>query len=274
MVANLFPGLVRSFSIGMLFACLASGLMLDASHVQAAIVTYDLAADWSDTVNPNGAWSYGTQTSPATFSPFAVHTNTYINVGGAAFTGNQPAWTDSADTGNNGSPQGLAKSLGIAVSGLDFPTGRIGGHTPQADRALAIRWIAPEAGTIDITGATWMWRDINRKETLSLFVNGVALFDDVFIPGRSDGTTSSNPFLLSSAMIADGGLAGGLLDISVNAGDTVILAAHHGPGGVQEDFVGFDFTINLETQEVPEPASVVLFCSGLLGLLIYRRLRI
>src|SRR5215831_3154719 len=48
------------------FSVLASALFLlhTASNVSAAKVTYDLNADWSDTQNPNGAWSYDLNDTP------------------------------------------------------------------------------------------------------------------------------------------------------------------------------------------------------------------
>lgn len=177
--------------------------------------TFNLAADWSDIVNPNGTWSYGLLSS-GNFTPFALHTNTYVNVGAPAFTGNQPAWTRTVNTGNNGTPEGMAKSIGI--SNIDFPSERVGGHTPASSNYLAVRWTAPAAGTVDITGGVWMWRDLGRVEGVSLFVKGNSLFNDVAIPSRTTGITSSNTFTLADAIIAGGGSASSLSNVSVNQG--------------------------------------------------------
>lgn len=219
---------------------------------------YDLASDWSDTNNPNGVWQYGTLSPSLVFTPFPLHVNDYVNVGPPAFTGDQPAWTDTVNTGNNGTPQGLAKSLGISL--FDFPAGSVGGHTPDSSDYLAVQWTAPAAGTIDLSGSVWMWRDLGRHEALSLFVGGNALIGGVSIPTRPEGVNSSNPFTLAQAIVAGGGNAGSLLDISVTAGETVILAARRID---TEDFVGMNFTVNFTGASVPEPSTLVLMSVGM-----------
>jgi hypothetical protein len=197
--------------------------------------------------------------------------NDYINVGPPAFTGDQPAWTDTVNTGNNGTPQGLAKSIGISL--FDFPAGSVGGHTPASSNYLAVMWTAPGAGTVDLSGGTWMWRDLGRHEALSLFVNGSALINGVSIPTPPEGVNSGNPFTLSQAIVAGGGSAGSLMDIPVTAGETIILAARRID---VEDFVGMNFTVTFTPASVPEPSTLVLMSVatgfGVIGLLRYRGL--
>jgi hypothetical protein len=228
-------------------------LTLGFSPCADAGQVYDLASDWSDSTNPNGVWQYGTLSPSLVFTPFPIHVNNYINVGPPAFTGDQPAWTDTVNTGNNGSPQGLAKSVGNSL--FDFPAGSVGGHTPASSDYLAVQWTAPAAGTIDLSGSVWMWRDLGRHEALSLFANDNALISGVPIPIRSDGVNSSNPFTLAQAIVAGGGGAGSLLDIPVTSGETIILAARRID---TEDFVGMNFTINFTAASVPEPSTLVL----------------
>ena len=43
-----------------------------AAMADGAVVVYDLAADWSDTNNPNGVWSYNDSIGPIT-----VHQSTW-----------------------------------------------------------------------------------------------------------------------------------------------------------------------------------------------------
>jgi hypothetical protein len=217
-----------------------------------ADITYDLAADWSDASNPSGAWSYGIRSASGAFAAFPLHVNNYINVGPPAFTGNQPAWTDTTQTGSNGTPEGLAKSVGNSL--FDFPAGRVGGHTPVSSNYLAAQWTAPQAGTVNVSGDVWLWRNLGRTEGVSVFVNGAPLFSDVPIPFQT-GTNSGHPFLLSDAAVAAGGTASELLNIPVKAGDTVTLAARR---LTTEDFVGMDFTIRLTPTAVPEPGSLTL----------------
>jgi hypothetical protein len=235
---------------------LTVGLFLGlSSPVQAGSTTYDLAADWSDTTNPNGTWAYGLLSPSLQFSPFTqVVDQGTIDPGD--FNGYQPSWFGPA-------PASLMKSRG--VSDYDFPTGSVGGHTPLVGTGyLAVQWTAPSASTVDLSGGTWMWRSIGRTESISLFIDGKPLFSDVTIPGQSDGVNSSNPFTLADAIVAAGGSASGLMDISVQAGDTITLAVS---AVNEQDFVGLDFTINASS--VPEPASVVLIGLGSIGMLGY-----
>lgn len=225
----------------------------------ASAVSYDLAADWSDANNPNGTWTYGLLNGGATTSPFGMHVANYINVGPPAFTSPQPAWTRCANTGNNGCPEGLAKSLGVAVAPLDFPIGRVGGHTPVSG-ALSVTWAAPADGTIDVSGGTWMWADYaGRREVTSLFLNGVALFSSVLIPTWGSGATSSSPYTFDQAITDFGGSAASLQGIHVSTGDTLTWAAAEAPGSV-EWVVGIDMTVVLSP--VPESSTVALLFVG------------
>ncbi|MDQ2800878.1 MAG: hypothetical protein M3Y13_14700 [Armatimonadota bacterium] len=236
--------------------------------------TYNLAADWSDTSNPNGVWQYGTfDGTPSSFTPFPDHVSAYINVGPPAFSGNQPAWTDTLNTGNNGSPEGLAKSVGNALSGFDFPVGRVGGHTPASSKSLAIQWTAPAAGTVDLSGGTWMWQDIGRVETISLFDNGTALFQNVAIPSQASGVNSSKTFTFAQAIVAGGGSLSSLSAVPVAAGDKFVLSFARQTGST-EYFVGADYTVKL-APAVPEASSLVSLGLGLLplGLMAYRKSR-
>lgn len=226
-----------------------------ASLAPVLAINYDLAADWSDVVNPNGVWAYGT-VSGGIFSAFPTHVPNYINVGPAAFSGNQPAWNNGTQTGNNGNPQGLAKSVGNSL--FDLPAGRVGGHTPVSGAtALAVQWTAPGAGTIDVSGGTWMWRDLNRTETIGLSVKGNPLFSGVIVPERDQGITSGNPFTLAAAIAAAGGTPTALSNISVATGDTLLFVAARGS---EEDFVGIDFGVQFTpaVTAVPEAGTFVL----------------
>jgi hypothetical protein len=227
--------------------------------------TYDLADDWSDASNPAGPWTYGTRSGSGIFAAFALHVPSYINVGPSAFVAPQPAWTHCANTGNNGCPEGLAQSIGVAIAGVDFPSGRVGGHTPVAG-ALAVQWTAPSSGVVDISGGTWMWLDFEgRRLVHSLYLNGVSIFESVLIPTYLSGTTSANPLSFTQSVIAVGGTADALRGIAISAGDTITWATQELPGSV-EWVAGIDLTISL----VPEPASGALGLVGLLTLSAWR----
>lgn len=193
--------------------------------------TYDLAADWSITANPNGAWSYGRLDGSLSFFPFVlIEDAAYLG----DFLGEQPAW-------DGGYPMVLGKSTGTSIH--DFPLNRVGGHTYNDDNYMAVRWTAPAAGTCDISGGVWMFRQIGREGLISLYINGVALFSDVLIPARSAGYNSGATFSLGAAMTADGGAALDLLQVPLAAGDTVTLAVRKTAASPYGDFVGIDLTL-------------------------------
>ncbi len=225
-----------------------------ASSVNAQV--YDLAADWSEVNNPNGTWAYGSLSS-SSFSPFTQH---FANWRFGDFTNTQPYWGINA-------PFGLMQSQGGSIN--DFPAGRVGGHTAPT---LAVQWTAPTAGTADITGGVWMFREIGRANQVSLFLNGTALFDNVLIPQRSTGINSGNTFTLSNADVVDGGSASDLLGISVNPGDKLVLALQNTGTG---DYSGVDFNIRLipGSSSVPEPGVVALLVGMIPGAMLLRRRR-
>lgn len=249
---------VSTFGAIMKMIKLAVALGLLAVGVAAQAATFNLASDWSDSSNPNGTWAYGVLTGTS-FSTFTTHVPNYINVGPPAFTAPQPAWTSCIDTGNNGCPQGLAKSTGVAAAGKDFPIGRVGGHTPLTGW-LAVQWTAPSAGSVSISGDAWTWQDIGRTLVTTVLFDGVQLFSPVAIPTQASGTTSASPFTFSQAAISAAGSPSALQNINVRAGDTITWIAAEATGST-EWFVGVDMTAVLTP--VPEARTLSMFVSGL-----------
>lgn len=230
--------------------------------------TYDIAADWSDVSNPNDAWAYGFLSNVGAFTSFPLHVPSYINVGPPGFSGQQPAWTRCANTGNNGCPEGLARSTGIAL--LDFPLGRVGGHTPLTGW-LAVQWTAPSDGVIDIWGDTWMFADFQgRRLVTSLLLNGAPIFESILIPTQAQGTSSASPYTFAQAVTDSGGSPSALLGIAIHGGDTLTWAATKAPNSV-EWFAGIDMTVNFSP--VPEASTFSMVAIGLLVVLWTARRR-
>jgi hypothetical protein len=204
--------------------------------LETAALTHDLAADWSIAANPNGAWTYGLMDASHAFYPFTSTTDAALL---GDFVGEQPAW-------DGGYPMVLGKSTDTCIH--DFPLNRVGGHTSNDDAtSMAVRWTAPTAGTYDISGGTWMFREIGREALVSLYVNGTALFDDVLIPARSAGYNSGATFTLGAAMLADGRSPSALSEIPLVAGDTVTLAVRKTVDSDFGDYVGIDLSLTSDT---------------------------
>jgi hypothetical protein len=200
-------------------------LSLDA---RAAIQVYDLQADWSDTDNPNGAWTYTTILGDLINDPFPW------GLFGGEF-GVEVAITKI----NEASVVPGALEVGdISI----LARGGIG---------VIIRWTAPVTGTINISGGIWKGNPdpsfcSNGEWTLNQ--NGNALS-----AGTWDGI-----LLRSSPKSFSAGSAGanGLENIVVQAGDQVELGLVDlnlcGP----DVPIGLNFTITLTSNSVDPVAAI------------------
>lgn len=227
-----------------------------AVRVDAAVL-YDLAADWSDTSNPNGPWSY----NGVDGLPLPVHRDDWDSQTRIEhFNSAQPAWC--AEDLSRSVPMAF-KSLGVTAGtiwNLDAPAGSVGMHGQPA--FAGVTWTSPGDGTATVSGHVWKMRNnIGRTIEWRLTLNGAVL---------TGGTmTEANPFTSAAPFnLADG--FGGLpvLSFPVVAGDVIGLDA--GRTFEQDsDFVG----VNLSISVVPEPCAPLLFSFGSTVILVWRRHR-
>jgi len=226
-----------------------------------ATTVYDLAADWSDTTNPNGAWSYNDEFG----NPIATHQADW-DTGNLNFAAIQPAWAAQQASAYGHIPM-WAKSTGATVGSvlnLDFPLGRVGMHGPEDQpknlAAASVSWTSPASGDVDISGGVWLMRKVGRSMDWTLSLNG-----SPFTSGQVnslDAFTSANPFGLE---IGSGGASS--LQFSVAPGDVISLSLGRSTVEIANEFVGVDFAISLSP--VPEPSTVILAAVGLIGLAAY-----
>ena len=116
--------------------------------------TWDLAASWSDAVNPSGAFTIGVESLAGAFAPFAFNTSTPGPNQNLDYLGSgSPAWVPTA-AGSATSP-GLFESDGLTM--LDAPDGTVGGRTPASHQAsgYVLRWTAPASGPYYVDANLW-----------------------------------------------------------------------------------------------------------------------
>jgi serine/threonine protein kinase len=159
-----------------------------APPAQKKVTTYDLAADWSDTVNPNGCWTYLLNGLPAKsgvrgMDPFAS-------------PGAPNIW------GNNRRCDGWSKSRGTELAKLDIQAGDIYAHTSTKRGAVAFRWTSPSSGSAEISGGVWALRDIGRSTEWRICLNGAVLVSGISA-GRAQ--TRSHPEKVQLKQFVKGG---------------------------------------------------------------------
>jgi hypothetical protein len=188
-----------------------------ASH--AATQVYDLKTDWSDTQNPNGAWSYHWED-------------------GQLLSNDPFPWTIYSDP-----------SLGIITrtTAPDVIPGylEIGDVYVSAYFGVVVRWTAPANGTINLSGTSWFAEEYLAEEYWTLKHDGNAL------GSGSTGFGIPTRDLPYDFLSSGSGGASALQNIAVQAGDQIELVFQWGAGRL-----AFNFTITLTTDSV-DPVGAV-----------------
>jgi hypothetical protein len=249
------------FSFKALFLAVVAATLPTAAPkcAVAGTITYDLAADWSDTNNPNGPWSYRQSPTTVLTSHFSDYDPTRT-----IWTSAQPAWANSTFP-NIGHVPLFMKAVATTTSTFsswDMPIGRVYLHgnnsifSPAgfANEPAGFFWTAPVAGTVQISGDMWIVRPLDAPpvQDWALVVNGFAVSTGTL--SASDGTSAA-PLNLSTGT---GGLAA--LAQTVNVGDVIDLQFIDSGSVPSGTLIGVDLTLNETTSSaVPEPSSLLVF---------------
>ena len=217
------------------------GVLGQRLPARASPITYDAAADWSSSTNPNGAWTYGgysgTTASPSNFFKFTVHenNNTYAQL---------EEWVPTENT-----PPRIMYNPGSTFTGgsVDYAAGKIVLGTNRGMPVL--RWTAPTAGTADISAVFTNVQNFGHTMGgLSIYVGATRSFFQA--PGGSYQTSYSES----------------LTGVTVAAGTTIDFVVDSGWNGTASSNLSntqVDATIVL----VPEPSALGVLPIALVGLL-------
>jgi hypothetical protein len=202
-------------------------LPLGVSITSAA--TFDLSTDWSDAANPNGVWTCREGINSLPHVPYWPY---------LASPDEQPAWAPSAEPGYN--LPAWFQSNSDNPEGLDFLLGDVVVHSTDDSNGISsgvanVIWTSPINGVIDISGAVWMARDIDRSNRWTLLLNEVTLTSgDIF---SGDRFNRSKPFVFAKGS----GGPKALKRIAVSIGDVIELRIER--TSEWGDFVGVNLTI-------------------------------
>lgn len=233
----------------------------------SASIVYDLATDWSDVANPNGAWSYNGDGGP----PITTQ-QTDWDPSSVFFGSAQPAWAANTFQDAGHVPVWFKRSSDS--TSLDIPVGVVGMHGSEGFTVaqVGVTWTSPIDGTVDVTGGIWQaikgpdgvgGNHANRNSDWTIRLNSTVLTGGNL--SGSDSFTSSSPFDL---LTGSGGVLA-LMGLSVSTGDVIALE-FISPTSFAT-FNGVDLTITASA--VPVPAAVWLFGTALLGLVGFSKRR-
>jgi len=217
---------------------------------QAAPILFDVAADFSATSNPNGAWRYGWSTT--TGSGFNLDTT-------QAVVSSLNVWEGIPGSDGFGNPSiSFNPTVNpIVLSGTSWEPDRVVFHPGRAGQNAVIRWTAVAAGMIDIdvsfqgrdsvTGAT---TDVHVLHNISPLFSGLVTG---FGPGSGPTFSDTLPVL---------------------PGDTIDFTVGWGVNETPlSDSTQLDARIEFTAAAVPEPTSVALLAVGSMGLIVLPWLR-
>lgn len=222
-----------------LLAFLLSPLLPQHALAQATAVApkyYDASGDFSTSLNPAGAWSYGYRASAgAPFTPYASNGNIF---GAGADTWSRDGGSCPFVAYNN---TGAAYTYPNAPSAV-HPAGLLNLHPGPAGEWSVVRWVARAAGTYSIEGRFQGMDTGYTTSDVSVAHNSQVLFS-----GNVNGYGAQAPFSLAVEAAA-----GDVVEFSVGWG---------GNGNYYNDSTGLAAAVSLKQSANPPaeaPAETVV----------------
>jgi hypothetical protein len=198
-----------------LLTCL---VVLSISALPSLATTYDVAADFSPTSNPAGAWSYGW--SSELTSPFDLYTFTFNDR-------DIDNWTITDTSPPSVSHNGTSGEITLLPETITWQPGQFALHPGAAGEYSHARWTAPADGTCGITAEFTGIDQTGTTTDVHVLHNGVSLFSGSVVGFGDTELFSTN--------------------ISVDAGDAISFAVGYGTGGYWDDTTALAATISHQT---------------------------
>lgn len=220
----------------------------------AGTLSFSLSADWSNTSDPNGPWSYNQGSVPLPLVP------DWTPIGGC----NQPAWAPSSNAGNFLPALMQANSCTANLLVAQSTAGNV----KPGD--ILMHTVDPYNGTPALGVGNFLFK-LPGGDNGEYEISGM-----VWDAGWAYGTARPQGWeLLANGVEEASGLLSGIVprsgaetfDVFANliAGETVDLELYEAPGAAAGYFVGTNMSIT-EVSATPEPSTFALLGGALLVL--------
>jgi hypothetical protein len=199
----------------------------------AQATTFDVAADFSATNNPNGVWSYGwssTLTSAFNLYPNNGKVDEIINIDIWADFGHFSSYYPTPQVAHNGTG-----SINNDHWTITWQAGQFSLHPGDGGEYSHARWTAPDAGTIDIASMfTGIDHYFGTTTDVHVLHNGISLFD-----GLVNGFGNTSSFSTT---------------VTVGKGDIIDFAVGY---GINQSHTCDTTALSATISFIPEPSGMV-----------------